>query len=705
MFMYRVVVFIFPVLGASPHKMSATLVVFVSILVLGSIQPKQVSADTTTYKSKLAQSIEPKFPSIKEAPNVIILDKKVIKQYSDLYESVRFMHRKHANVLEDCSICHHRMPRDEGDKYGTPVTMNWFQENEVVPAGCADCHDKPFNPKELHTPGLKGAYHQLCMDCHKESEQIPHVRGPVIHSAMVRGPIARTLDTRAPTDCLACHAKKVPDHRELVKILPGAGPKDITKNCLSCHEKEGEAVLKTSHWNWHGSSVYTVGHEDRVDLGKDGAVINNFCINVKGNWPRCTSCHIGYGWKDEKFDFTDKTAIDCLVCHDTTGTYKKAPTLAGLPDENVDLIHVAKNVGRPTRNNCGSNCHFRGGGGDSVKHGDLSSNLEKPTGSCDVHMGVEGKGMDFRCQDCHKTRNHMISGRSISVPAVEGDLSCEYCHTDKPHISDASLTAYHLNKHSEHVACQTCHIPIFAKCNPTKTYWDWSTAGQDIKMPRDKYGKPTYNKKKGSFKWKEAAKPEYFWYNGTVERHLLGDRINEKGVTALTRPVGSITDPASRIYPFKVHRGKQISDAILKRLIAPKLWEGYWKHFDWGKAAEEGMQAAGLEYSGKYEFVETVMYWGLTHEVMPKENALGCSNCHESLSKAPYCENCHQNKKGLDFKKLSTAGIDFLKLSKQGRDVNELIGKSNYLDFKALGYEGDPIETRGRFQKLPMTRK
>jgi hypothetical protein len=77
------------------------------------------------------------------------------------------------------------------------------------------------------------------------------------------------------------------------------------------------------------------------------------------------------------------------------------------------------------------NCHFRGGGGDAVKHGDMSSMLANPTATTTFTWADEG-GHNFRCQDCHKTRNHMISGRSISVPAVEGDLSCEYCHTDSP---------------------------------------------------------------------------------------------------------------------------------------------------------------------------------------------------------------------------------------------------------------------------------
>lgn len=493
----------------------------------------------------------------------------------------------------------------------------------------------------------------------------------------------------------------MPDHKNLIKLQGEVDGPTITKECLSCHENEGKAILKTSHWNWHGPSPYTVGHEKRVDLGKRHNTINNFCINLNGNWPRCTSCHIGYGWKDKNFDFTDMGKIDCLVCHDTTGTYKKAPPAAGFPAKDVDLLKVARNVGRPSRATCGTNCHFRGGGGDAVKHGDMNSTLVNPTRDMDVHMGVNPGGLDFKCQTCHKTRNHMISGRSISVPATEGDLSCEYCHTDKPHI-ESQFIDYHLNKHTKHVACQTCHIPVYSKGKPTKVYWDWSTAGQDIKKPLGKYGKPVYAKKKGDFQWKQTARPTYSWYNGTVKRYILGDRINKSGVTELTKPMGAFDDPASQIYPFKQHRGRQISDAVYKYLIVPKLWKGYWKHWNWDKAAREGMQAAGLKYSGKYEFVDTVMYWGLTHEVSPKEQALSCANCHTALSKAPYCGRCHQERKGVNFKALVVKGIDFKALRSHGENDNALTGQSDYIDFKSLGYSGDPIETGSRFQKLTL---
>jgi hypothetical protein len=54
----------------------------------------------------------------------------------------------------------------------------------------------------------------------------------------------------------------------------------------------------------------------------------------------------------------------------------------------------------------------------------------------------------------------------------------------------------------------------------------------------------------------------------------------------------------------------------------------------------------------------------------------------------------------VSFKDLVHKGVDFKFLAERGWDVEELIGKTNYIDYKALGYEGDPIEIGGRFDKL-----
>ena len=250
------------------------------------------------------------------------------------------------------------------------------------------------------------------------------------------------------------------------------------------------------------------------------------------------------------------TKIDCLVCHDRTGTYMKTPTEAGMPDPKVDLVKVAKSVGRTSRKTCGD-CHFNGGGGEAVKHADMSRQLLDPERSCDIHMG----GYDFQCSECHRTRNHKIAGRSTSVPVTEGGFSCEDCHGKQPHSCD-SLLDPHLNKHSETIACNTCHSPVYAKCKPTVVSWDWSKAGDKNRKPqKDKYGMDDYNWMKGEFTWKESAKPVYTWYNGSMKRVLLGDKVDiDAPYVNITEPVGSIKDPGSKISPFKIMQGTMSAD-------------------------------------------------------------------------------------------------------------------------------------------------
>jgi octaheme c-type cytochrome (tetrathionate reductase family) len=399
------------------------------------------------------------------------------------------------------------------------------------------------------------------------------------------------------------------------------------------------------------------------------------------------------------------TKIDCLVCHDTTGTYKKAPPAAGMPDPKVDLVSVAKNVGNTSRKTCGD-CHFSGGGGDAVKHADLSIQLLKPDRNCDIHMG----GYDFQCSECHRTRNHRIAGRSTSVPVAEASRSCETCHTNKPHYG-GHLLDHHLNKHCDNIACNTCHSPVYAKCKPTKVWWDWSKAGNKKReAKKDKYGMSDYDWKKGESRWKESVKPEYAWYGGFTKRILLGDRIDLNApFIKITQPVGNIKDPNSKISPFKVMRGVQAADAKYEYLLIPHLFPrnkedktAYWKHTDWQKAFTDGMGAAKLPYSGEYKWVETWMYWGVNHEVMPASMALSCVQCHKSLKDERTCNRCHQDTRDVNFKKLAHKGTDFSYLKSKGRDVDNLIGSTDYINFKALGYRGDPIIYGGRFKKLPM---
>lgn len=408
------------------------------------------------------------------------------------------------------------------------------------------------------------------------------------------------------------------EHADRIKG-PFDTPQAVTKACLECHEGVDKEIMQSRHWTWLGDKM-TDNNGDTVRLGKKN-MINNFCIALPSNYPRCTSCHIGYGWKDDSFDFADGSNIDCLVCHDNSGTYTKNPTQAGMPDTSVDLLKVAQSVGKPTNANCGS-CHFNGGGGTGVKHGDLDGSMFKPSATLDVHMGKLG----FTCTNCHSGENHHIKGAGqASMVAGTNHNTCTSCHTgDKVHKNPK------LNSHTNSIACETCHIPTFAREEPTKTWWDWSTAGQDKEVEKDGFGMAAYDKKKGDFKWEKNVVPTYAWYNGKTNYLFAGDKIDPSKIVALNSLQGDIKDPNAKITPFKLMKGKQIYDTKHNYLIIPKLFGpgGYWKTFDWNAASKLGMEAVNLEYSGEYGFIETEMYWPINHMVAPKMNALKCMDCH-----------------------------------------------------------------------------
>jgi len=467
---------------------------------------------------------------------------------------------------------------------------------------------------------------------------------------------AQTADeTQAPGLTMAQQATHEKQHwitadhskHEILQQEFTAGP-EVTKACLSCHSEAATQFHKTIHWTWLDPKAPA---EARV--GKAGLSINNFCIAMPGSYPRCTSCHAGYGFKDMSFDFSDQSKVDCLVCHEQTGTYKKFPAGAGNPAPQPMVFKgngktyyppqwnkVAQSVGRPTRKNCGT-CHFFGGGGDGVKHGDMDSSLMKPNKDLDVHMGLDGKNFD--CVRCHTTETHRIAGRTYATPAatdrkslVEDDtiakITCESCHTAAPHKSGAKP-----NDHTDKVACQSCHIPEFARVNPTKMWWDWSKAGQKKDgKPFEKigeFGKPVYFTLKGDMSWGKNVRPEYAWYNGSIAAVTANDMVDPSKPVQINWPVGDQNDPDSRISPFKVHRGKQPYDKINKTLLIPHLFGkkgsgAYWADWDWKTALASGAAKAGTKFSGEFDFVETAYVFPITHMVAPKEKSLSCTQCH-----------------------------------------------------------------------------
>lgn len=111
-----------------------------------------------------------------------------IKLLADLYEPVDFNHQMHAENYE-CSRCHH--DSDADNQIGTCNTCHSGR-----PLGkqktCSACHSTDiYEPPEssavhrkqqyhIDTLALKGAWHQLCRNCH--------------------------LEDGGPTECQDCHA-------------------------------------------------------------------------------------------------------------------------------------------------------------------------------------------------------------------------------------------------------------------------------------------------------------------------------------------------------------------------------------------------------------------------------------------------------------------------------------------------------------------
>lgn len=135
---------------------------------LPALDPAALSGMKIADEKPLA---EPYLTGRKMEAQVYALDdipeKVTIKVLADEYEPSELPHRKivmtllknmkddklagyfHSDMGAVCQGCHHNSPASK------------------TPPSCASCHAKPFSPNEPGRPGLKAAYHDQCMGCHK----------------------------------------------------------------------------------------------------------------------------------------------------------------------------------------------------------------------------------------------------------------------------------------------------------------------------------------------------------------------------------------------------------------------------------------------------------------------------------------------------------------------------------------------------------
>jgi hypothetical protein len=349
----------------------------------------------------------------------------------------------------------------------------------------------------------------------------------------------------------------------------------------------------------------------------------------------------GYGWEEyEEYDYTIQENVDCLACHADMSVYSKGEY--GDPAEGVDLLAAARSVRAPTRDNCGT-CHFDGGGGNGVKHGDLDESLYFPSESLDIHMGG---GNNMLCTDCHWTEDHQILGRMLSDnytidPAEQ--VSCEQCHVDQQH-GDERIDGTSPQSPARPATSPRWRSKTRPKC-----------IGTGHRRPRKDaktITSPISRSKVNSSTIKTSRPPT----SGTtgITNTATSSATRQRGRRDLHQQTcGQYRRPNRKDLPLQTAHAKQPYDTINKYLLAPITAgeNGFWTTFDWDSGFELAEERMGLPYSGQFGFAETYMYWPTTHMVQSADKALQCDSCH----------------------------------SENGR-----------MDWEALGYPGDPIKWGGR---------
>jgi hypothetical protein len=422
------------------------------------------------------------------------------------------------------------------------------------------------------------------------------------------------------------------DHKEEFEHYEG------TATCLECHEEEAQSFFHSQHYQWQGETPDLV-NVDGKRLGKLNT-INDFCTNPGANWignvknedgkilaQGCSKCHAGLGLRPETTMSREQLEnIDCLICH--VSGYRRDLYIndAGDPEwrpilwrNQYGMDAVSKRISLPGRKMC-LRCHAGAGGGQNFKRGDIEYELADTDREFDVHMGTDGG--DMSCIDCHEGEDHRVRGRGVDLAGTDmpdaDRLTCAECHDENPH--DVIV----LDKHAERVACETCHIPTFAKKDATDMNRDWST-------PKHY---PEAKKYSATITMGSDVVPEYTWWNGKTRHQQMFEKVetDKDGVVTTMAPVGSKKDKKSKIYPFKLHRGR-LPRLLDKGWLIPIGVEEFFADGDIDKAVHEGAHYAyGLE-DFEYDWVDVKRYMGIYHEVVPKERALQCLDCHSEAGR------------------------------------------------------------------------
>lgn len=415
-------------------------------------------------------------------------------------------------------------------------------------------------------------------------------------------------------DCLMCHSQMY--KRKAVPPYPSA---DIN---LDRYVNVNDLALLSLEWLKSGCTPMTGCNN--TDLAGGGSInLLDFQI-LAMEWLTCTdpagSCL--FQWT-ETLTYLDYRGIShswTLPVEDENGDFQYGPDEAAMV---IDIVQAAQTVHLPTRETC-LRCHAYAAGTDCGKRGDLGTASVSPPVEVDIHMSEQG--LNFSCQRCHNSVEHKILGRGLDIRPSERMeiMTCLSggCHSSAPHSNSR------LDTHTSRVACQTCHIPTFAKLNSTEVERDWTHPN----WAQGLFGG------QGGYKPEEIRDmlliPAYQWYDGTSRVYVLGEvaTLNANGQYEFGAPNGDVASPGAQLYPMKEHISNSARhDAT--GVIIPHSTSEFFFTGDFSRAVEKGMELSGMQ--GSWTLVQIHTFQTINHGVEPTYNALKCGQCHESYSGGP----------------------------------------------------------------------
>ena len=535
-----------------------------------------------------------------------------------------------------------------------------------------------------------------------------------------------------PQTCVACHEDEARSLHGSVHYQQ-SGPTDYVTNIDG---PSGERWNGPSGLGYSGINTYCGAHETSPRFTCAGCHVGN------GRFPKTADELLGL---DDVGQLKELSNIDCMMCHQEQ--YKRFPDPTGLGFEDLLIVSVgadgkpdpsappivrtglegipivdpvtldfdfvpadptnpdldgvpaalmpisaleaARTVHATTRKSC-LNCHAGAGGADGTKRGDMSTALIAPDTHIDYHMSDGGAGLV--CADCHAAGNHRVLGRGVDLRPndVSERLTCAGCHGERPHGDYDSRDGTARDTHAEHVACQSCHIPTFAKGVATEVSRDWEDPH---------YSAAACNGRGGWLPREDKLAdmiPTYQWFDGTSEVYYLTEPLagvpqiplsnqeasalglpNGSQAYVLGMPNGDVSSRDAKLAPMKEHLGKVARNMRTDTLVAHSTFE-FFRTGNFEQAILSGLeQTADMAVDDPYEIVGVHTYQSINHGVEVSNDALACGACHGSLSGGParmdlqgelgyqlkgptstVCRQCHGSENNMSFSKIHEKHVD-----------------------------------------------